>query len=126
MKGQRGHFNLEMPSKIALKEEPVKHKGDIVDETYDLDFSSVLCCRHFLISIPIATPIAVKQTGLGFRLKPWHVVILHTVSLVVSLVWLCPRKLAASEAIPSTAHGLVWARGHSQQTVCTQLTYFWR
>lgn len=59
MKEQRGCLNLEILSKTALKEESVKHKGDI-DKTYNLDFSSVLCCRHFLISIPIATPIAVN------------------------------------------------------------------
>lgn len=40
MKEQTGRFNLEILSKIALKEESVRHKGD-VDKTYNLDFSSV-------------------------------------------------------------------------------------
>lgn len=40
MKEQTGRFNLEISSKIALEEEPVKHRGD-VDKTYNLDFSSV-------------------------------------------------------------------------------------
>lgn len=59
MKEQRQRLNLEILSKIALKEESVKYKGDI-DKTYNLDLCSVLCCRHFLISMPIATAIAVN------------------------------------------------------------------
>lgn len=34
MKEQRGRLNLEILSKIALKEESVKHKGDI-NERYN-------------------------------------------------------------------------------------------
>lgn len=57
VKEQRGCLSLEILSETALKEEPVKHRGDI-DRTYN--FSSGLCCEHFSISVPIATPIAVN------------------------------------------------------------------
>lgn len=53
MKEERGLLNLEILSKSALKEESVEHKGDI-NKRCNLNFSSALCCKHFLISVPIA------------------------------------------------------------------------